>query len=167
MYVDSDHAGEKKTRRSRTGFFVFINGALIQWLSEKQATIETSVFGAEFVAMKIGMESLRGLQYEQRMMGVPIDGPSLIYGDNMSVIHNTLRPESTLKKKSNSIAYHAVRESVAMGESLTGHVGTNDNPADLATKVLYGKKRRDIVLKLLYKFMTMTSKLAVHGKPYQ
>ena len=37
-----------------------------------------------------------------------------------------------------------------MGELLTGHVRTNDNPADLATKVLYGKKRQDMVLKLLY-----------------
>ena len=74
MFVDSDHAGEKKTRRSQTGFFVFINGALIQWISKKQATIETSVFGAEFVAMKIGMESLRGLQYKLRMMGGPIGG---------------------------------------------------------------------------------------------
>ena len=95
--------------------------------------------------MKIGMESLRGLRYKLRKMGVPIDGPLLIYGDNMLVIHNTQQPESTLKKKSNSIAYHAVRESAAMGESLTGHVGTNDNPADLATKVLYGKKRLDMV----------------------
>jgi len=150
MYVDSDHAGEKQTRRSRSGFFVFINSALIQWVSKKQATIETSVFGAEFVAMKLGMESLRGLRYKLRMMGVPIFGPSLIYGDNMSVIHNTQRPESTLKKKNNAIAYHAVRESVAMGESLTGHVETNSNPADLATKVLYGKKRRDMVMKLLH-----------------
>ena len=83
-------------------------------------------------------------------MGVPIFGSLLIYGYNMSDIHNTQQPESTLKKKSNSIAYHAVRESVAMGESLTGHVGTNSNPADLATKVLHGKKRRDMVLKLLY-----------------
>jgi hypothetical protein len=145
MYVDSNPAGEKKTRQSRVGFFIFINRALIQWLSKKQATIETSVFGAEFVAMNIGKESLRGLRYKLQMMGVPIDGPSLIYGDNMSVIHNTQQPESTLKNKSNSIAYHAVQESVAMGESLTGHVGTNDNPADLATKVLYGKKRLDMV----------------------
>ena len=58
MYVDIDHAGEKKTRQSRSGFFVFIIGALIQWLSKKQAMIETSVFGAKFVAMKIGMELL-------------------------------------------------------------------------------------------------------------
>ena len=76
--------------------------------SKKQATIKTSVFGAKFVAMKIGMESLRGLQYKLRMMGVHIDGPSLIYGDNMSVIYNTQRPELPLKKKSNLIAYHAV-----------------------------------------------------------
>ena len=59
------------------------------------------------------------------MMGVPISGPSYIYGDNMSVIHNTLRPESTLKKKSNYIYYIYVFEYVVMGESLTGHVGTN------------------------------------------
>jgi hypothetical protein len=48
-------------------------------------------------------------------------------------------------KKSNSIAYHAVRELVAMGESLTGHVGTNNNVADLATKVLVGKKRLGLI----------------------
>ena len=150
LYVDSDHAGEKRTRRSRSGFFVFMNTALVQWFSKQQATIETSVFGAEFVAMKIGMESLRGLRYKLRMMGVGISGPSYIYGDNMSVIHNTQRPESMLKKKSNSICYHAVRESVAMGESLTAHIGTNENVGDLATKVLYGQKRRYMVSQLLY-----------------
>ena len=74
----------------------------------------------------------------------------MIYGDNMSVIHNTQQPESTLKNKSNSIAYHAVRESVAMGESLTGYGRTNSNVADLATKVLVGKKRQSMVNKLLY-----------------
>jgi hypothetical protein len=84
------------------------------------------------------------------MMGVGIAGPLYIYGDNMSVIHNTQRPESMLKKKSNSNCYHAVRESVAMGESLTAHIGTNENVGDLTTKVLYGQKRRYMVLQLLY-----------------
>jgi len=149
MYVDSDHAGEKKTRRSRTGFFIFLNSALIQWLSKRQPTIETSVFGAEFVALKNGMECLRGLRYKLRMMGVPITGPSYIYGDNMSVIKNTQTPQSTLKKKSNSICYHFCRESVAMGESLTAHISTHLNLADLATKVLYGEKRRGHVRELL------------------
>ena len=51
-------------------------------------------FGAEFVAMKFGIEKLRGLRYKLRMMGVPIDGPSLVYGDNLSVIKNSQTPES-------------------------------------------------------------------------
>ena len=112
--------------------------------------IESSVFGAEFVAMKTGMEELRGLRYKLRMMGVPVSGPSYIYGDNMSVIYNTQRPESTLKKKHNSICYHAIRESVAMGESLTSHIPTQWNLADLLTKILYGMKWKGMVEGILY-----------------
>lgn len=149
MFVDSDHANDKLTRRSRTGFFIYLNMALIVWFSKKQSTVETSVFGAEFVAMKQGMEALHGLRYKLRMMGVELSGPSYIYGDNMSVIHNTQRPESTLKKKSNSICYHAIRESVAMGESLTGHVSTHNNPANLATKIISGGQKQDHLVGLV------------------
>ena len=45
------------------------------------------------MAMKEGMESVHGLRYKLRMMGVRISGPTFFYGDNMSVIHNTQRPE--------------------------------------------------------------------------
>ena len=117
MWVDSDHAGDKMTRQSRTGYFIFLNTALIDWLSKNQVTIESSVFGAEFIAMKTGVEALRGIRYKLRMMGVPLTGPTFIYGDNMYVIYNTSRPESTLNKKSNSICYHAVRKAVASGDS--------------------------------------------------
>lgn len=151
LYVDSDHAGDKRSRRSRTGFFIFVNSALVTWLSRKQPTIKTSVFGAKFVALKHGIETVRGLRYKLRMMGVSISGPTFIYGDNMSVIHNTQRPESTLKKKSNQICYHFCRESVAMHESLTGHIASEENVADIATKVLYGGQKRDhLVGKLLF-----------------
>ena len=71
------------------------------------------------------------------------------YGDNMSVIYNTQQPESTLKKKSNSICYHAIRESVAMGEMLTAHVPTAVNPADICTKVLSGGAKRDGLIGLV------------------
>ncbi len=72
--------------------------------------------------MKHGIEKLRGLRYKLRMMGIPLTGPSYIYGDNKSQVTNSTRPESTLKKKCNSICYHAVRESVAMEESLITHI---------------------------------------------
>ena len=92
MMIDSDHAGDKEIRRSRNGFLIYMNMSLINWLSKKQPTIEISVFGAEFVAIKTGMEALHGLSCKLQMMGVPLTGPSYIYGDNMSVIHNTQIP---------------------------------------------------------------------------
>jgi hypothetical protein len=155
LYVDSDHAGDQLVRRSRTGYFVFLNMAPLIWFSKRQPMVETSVFGAEFFALKNGMETVRGLRYKLRMMGIPIEGPAFAYGDNMSVIHNTQRPESMLKKKSNSVCYHYCRESVAMGECMTGHVPTKVNPADLCTKVIPGAAQRDyLVTRILYDITT-------------
>jgi hypothetical protein len=131
LFVDSYHAGDQLTRRSRTGFVIYLNMAPIVWLSKRQPTVESSVFGAEFVAMKNGIETCHGLRYKLRMMGVALSGPTFVYGDNMYVVHNTQRPESVLKKKSNSICYHAVRESAAMGESIMGNVPSVDNPAEI------------------------------------
>ena len=72
----------------------------------------------------------------------------------MSVIHNTQRSESTLSKKSNSICYHAVRELVAMGESLTVHIPTAENCAELATKIIPGGQKCDrLVGKLLFEIV--------------
>ena len=31
MFVDSNHAGDKQTRRSRTGFMIYMNMPLINW----------------------------------------------------------------------------------------------------------------------------------------
>ena len=87
--VDRDHAGDKETRRSLTGYLIFCNMSLVDWLSNNQPTIETYVFGAEFVALKHLMEALRGIFYKLQMMGVPLSSCSYVYGDNMSVIHNT------------------------------------------------------------------------------
>ena len=117
---------------------------------KKQPTVESSVFGAEFSAMKSGMGHLRGLLYKLLMMGAPLSVPSYIYGDNISVIHNTQRPESNLKKKKNSICYHALREAVAMGECLTTHIPAKDNLSYMMTKFLYGSKKRGLVKGLIY-----------------
>ncbi|KAL7531096.1 hypothetical protein ACHAXR_003841 [Thalassiosira sp. AJA248-18] len=105
VYVDADHAGESITRRSRTGFLVFLNVAHIYWLSKKQTSCETSTFGSEFVAMKQATEYVRGLRYKLRMLGIHCKEPAFVYGDNQSVLANTTVPESQHKKKSNSIAY--------------------------------------------------------------
>lgn len=149
--VDADHASGTVTRRSRTGMLVYLNSSLIYWLSKKQTSVESSSFGSEFVAMKQCCEYIRGLRYKLRMMGIHIDGPCYIQGDNQSVLANTSVPESTLKKESQSIAYHFVREGVARDEWRTSYINTHENDADLLTKVLpSGEKRQGFVRNLLH-----------------
>ena len=151
-YVDSDHAGDEITRRSRTGFISFLNNSPIYWSSKKQGGIETSSFGSKFMAMKQCCEYLRGLRYKLRMMGIPVEGPSFIFGDNKSVLVNSSKPDSVLKKKSNSIAYHFVREGCAANEWRVTYINTHSNVADLLTKPLGGgeKRRRFIGMVLHY-----------------
>jgi hypothetical protein len=81
LFVDSDHAGEKFTRRSRTRFVIYLNMAPIVWFSKRQPTVESSMLGDEFVAMKNGIETCHGIRYNLRMMGVTLSGPTFVYGD--------------------------------------------------------------------------------------
>ncbi|CAJ1930015.1 unnamed protein product [Cylindrotheca closterium] len=150
--VDADHAPNIVTRRLRSGFCVYINCcAPVYWFSKKQTSVETSSFRSEFCAMKLCCEYLRGLRYKLRMMGIPVEGPVFIYGDNQSALANTTIPESQLKKKSQSIAYHFIREGVARDEWKTAYVNTHDNESDLFTKLLpSGPKREGFVRRFLH-----------------
>ena len=84
------------------------------------------------------------------MISILISWPTYICGDNRSVISDTSKPESTLKKICDAIAYHAVCESVAIRESLTGHIRSEDNPADMLTKVFIRQKRKHLVSLVSY-----------------
>ena len=150
-YVDADHAGDSITRRSRTGFLMYLNSAPVYWMSKKQTSIETSSFGSEFIAMKQCTEYIRGLRYKLCMMGIPCTSPAFIFDDNQSVLANTTIPDSTLKKKSQSIAYHFFREGAARDEWHTTYINTHPNPADLLTKTLpSGEKQTNFVRMILH-----------------
>ena len=149
-FVDADHAGDEITRRSRTGFIVYINNAPVYWYSKRQGSVESSTYQAEFTAMKEAAEYVRSLRYKLRMMGIPVDDAAFIFGDNKSVLANTMNPGSTLKKKCAAIAYHLIREGVARGEWVTAWISTHDNIADLLTKPMSsGEKRNGFVKKIL------------------
>ena len=62
-WVDADHAGDRLTRRSHTGILIFVQSAPIFWYSKRQATIESSTFGSEIVAMMgVDRRSFRNVQ---------------------------------------------------------------------------------------------------------
>jgi hypothetical protein len=139
-FVDANHAGNQVTQRSHTGILIFCNSAPIIWYSKAQATVETSMFGSEFVALHIAVELIEASRYKLRMLGVPIEGPTNVLCDNKSVVTNSTEPSYVLKKKHNSICYHRVREAVAAHVIRIAHIPTGQNLADMFTKPLGGCK---------------------------
>ena len=109
---------------------------------KKQSGIENSSFGSEFMALKHCCKCVRGLRYKLRMLGIQIDDPTYIFGDNRAVFVNLSVPDSVLKKKSNSIAYHFVREGTASDEWRTNYIQSENNIADMLTKPLGAEKRQ-------------------------
>lgn len=149
VFVDADHAGNQVTRRSHTGIIIMINMSPIIWFSKRQNTVETSTFGSEFIALKIATELTESLRYKLRMFGVPISGPARVFCDNESVVNSSSFPDSRLKKKHCSVAYHKVRECIAAGTLLIYYEQSSSNLADLLTKLLPANKREPLVTSLL------------------
>ena len=101
--------------------------------------------------MKQATKYVRGLRFKLRMMGITVDEPAYVFGDNQSVLANTSAPASTLKTKSNAIAYHFVREGCAKDEWRTAYINTHDNVTDLLTKPLpSGEKQTKFIRMLLH-----------------
>ena len=149
-FVDASHGSDRTTRRSQTGILLFCNKAPIIWHSKRQNTVEASTFGSEFQAMKNAVELAESLRYKHRMFGVPIDNATNIFCDNEAVYKNTTMPESTLKKKHHSIAYHRCREAVAAGTVRVAKEGTLTNLSDLFTKLLPQPRREELLDKFTY-----------------
>jgi len=112
-------------------------------------TLPSELFGlVSLQKMKTAIEMIEGLRYKLRMFGIPVEGPANIYCDNEAVTKNTQVPESTLKKKHHSIAYHRCREAVAAGTVRVAKQGTRKNLADLFTKVLTAARRQFLFRKV-------------------
>ena len=123
----------------------------IKWYSKRQTTVETSSYGSELVAARIAIELVIELRYKLRMLGVPVDSPTQLLGDNMSVVLNTTVPSSQLKKKHNAIAYHRVREAIAANIVQFRHVSTGNNFADILTKPVKSATFRSLCSRVLFR----------------
>jgi hypothetical protein len=122
----------------------------VLWYSKRQNTVEASTFGSEFIALKTAIEQVESLRYKLRMMGIPICGPTSVYTDNQSVFKNSTSPESVLKKKHNSIAYHRSREAQASKTVEIAWEPGDTNMSDILTKLLAGPRLRTLVRMFLH-----------------
>ena len=97
---------------------------------------QIATYGSEFVAACTSVKQIIDLRYTLRMFGVPLDGPSWLFGDNQSVITSSTLPHSTLSKRWNALSYHCVHEAIAARILRFHFIDSKQNPSDIMTKPL-------------------------------
>ena len=135
-FVDANLMHDFTTGQSATGVLHLLNQTPIDWFSKRQGQVETATYGSEFVAAHTSVEQIINLCYTLRMFGVPLDGPSWLFGDNQSVITSSTLPHSTLSKRWNTLFYHHVCEAIAARILRFHFIDSKQNPSDIMTKPL-------------------------------
>ncbi len=133
-YVDANLMHNILTGRSVTGVLHFINKTPIDWYCKKQATVETATFGSELVAARTATEQIKDLRNTLRYLGVRVDGPSYLFGDNKTVVDVSTVPHAKLNKRHTILSFHRVREAMATGMIKFYHIAGAFNPADILSK---------------------------------
>jgi hypothetical protein len=135
-FWDANLMHDLTTGRSATGILHMINQTPVDWFSKRQSTVETATYGSEFVAGRTATEQVIDIRYTVRMMGVSIEGPTYMFGDNMSVIRSSTISHSMLGKRHNMLSYQRCREAISAGISKMFHMDGKQNPSDVMTKFL-------------------------------
>ena len=136
IFIDSNHGHDRVTGRSITGMISFVGRTPITHISKRQSSVQTTTFGAEFVALKKAVEEAITIRYYLRSMGVTVTKPIIIYGDNLSAITNTINPGSALSKKYLALSYHFCCEYYSANIVDIRKIDTKENYADPFTKAL-------------------------------
>ena len=133
-YVDANLLHDLISGRSVTGILHLLNKTPTDWWSKLQNTVETATFGSEYIAARTCTEQIIDLRNTLRYLGVPIEGASMMFGDNETVVNTASVPHSKIQKRHNALSYHRTREAIAAGITRFYHVPGDTNPADILSK---------------------------------
>ncbi|KAJ0606225.1 putative RNA-directed DNA polymerase [Helianthus annuus] len=135
-FVDSDWAKCLSTRKSVTGYCVYLGGSLVSWKSKKQSTVSRSTGEAEYRAMCSATCEIMWLLNLLREVGVNCELPVKLYCDSKAAISIAANPVFHEKTKHFEVDLHFLREKVGSGIIETVKVDSESQPADGFTKGL-------------------------------
>ena len=113
-----------------------MNGTLQNQYSKQQQTGESSTYGSELAVARIVVEMIMKYCFKLRMLGVPILGISVIYGDSIAVIINLSISGRNIKKKYFACSYHFIRETGVAGIVCFIYKPSKQNLANTLAKAL-------------------------------
>ena len=133
-FKDANLYHDLTTGRAVTGVLHFVNQTPVDWYTKKQSTVETATCGSEFSAARSAIQQITALRLTLQYLGVPIHGPTHMFGDNESVVKSGTLPHSPLHKRWHGLAYHYTREAIASKMVTFHHIPGEINPADILSK---------------------------------
>ena len=111
--------------------------------------METATYGSEFVAAKTATEQIMDIRQTLRYLGAPITTKSFLFGDNRSVVTSATLPHSTLTARHNILAFHRVREAIAVKLNAFYWIQSAYNLSDTLSKHRDHPTVYPMILKLL------------------
>jgi transposase InsO family protein len=135
-YSDADWAGCPDSRRSTSGFCVYLGDNLVSWSSKRQTTVSRSSAEAEYRAVAHVVAECCWLRQLLQELHIQLPSATVVFCDNVSAVYMTANPVHHKRTKHIEIDIHFVREKVALGEIRVLHVPSSHQFADIMTKGL-------------------------------
>uniref|UniRef100_A0ACD5Z1H0 Uncharacterized protein n=1 Tax=Avena sativa TaxID=4498 RepID=A0ACD5Z1H0_AVESA len=118
-YSDADWAGYPDTRRSTTGFCVFLGENLISWSAKRQTTVSRSSAEAEYHVVAHVVAECCWIPQLLQELHQPVNRSTVVYCDNVSAVYLSANPVQHRRTKHIEVDIHFVRDKVQLGESLS------------------------------------------------
>jgi hypothetical protein len=135
-YSNADWAGCPDSRRSTSGYCVFLGDNLVSWSSKRQTTVSRSSAEAEYRAVAHAVAETCWLRQLLQELHAPISSATIVYCDNVSAVYMTANPVHHRRTKHIEIDIHFVCEKVVLGQVRVLHVPSSHQFADIMTKGL-------------------------------